>query len=574
MEYINKFMLPRLTEDMYEKEAISSIHLTKEIANKINELIEAYNFISKERLTNLQTVNGRIDKLVLFIQDNLYNTLVEMFKAMQHSGEWKALIDTLLPKVLSEELTYYPTTAEAVNGVSYVKDIRYPYGHAKRYGAVGDGVTDDTNALNKAATICRNNGYALICSDGKYKINADVDFTFIPNIVFKGDIICENGVFVHAGNSSYNGTGSDIEFGNVTNLKISGLKNSHVSFNKCEYLYCYANGDTDQYSIGYCTFTGGYCQKVELFGDGNKIGWVNENTFDINHIKEITIGGNYDHNNNHFPHCNMERGTLNLNNARNNRFSCRGEGGLTVNDSGNKEANIIENEYYYKYKFGESPEETDNHTIRHYGITALQSEQVVMSVSSRNRCFPIGAMHIDKNGKIVPQEYHNLFDSGVVELEQNIAIRFDSDAKCLRAAFTFYDSGMNVIEDDEVFTNFAVKFDSSKGEYYVTTNQSSNILNFYKNSKVKFIRYRLYFGNDVSSLRPNFITLKVIKLTNTQFEMYNQIECNVYHAAPTTGYWRRGDRVYNNEPDIGGYIGFVCVESGTPGIWNGFGRID
>ena len=48
MEYINKFMLPRLTEDMYEKEAISSIHLTKEIANKINELIEAYNFISKE----------------------------------------------------------------------------------------------------------------------------------------------------------------------------------------------------------------------------------------------------------------------------------------------------------------------------------------------------------------------------------------------------------------------------------------------------------------------------------------------------------------------------------------------
>lgn len=46
------------------------------------------------------------------------------------------------------------------------------------------------------------------------------------------------------------------------------------------------------------------------------------------------------------------------------------------------------------------------------------------------------------------------------------------------------------------------------------------------------------------------------------------------NAAPTTGTWSRGDIVYNTSPAAGGNIGWVCVESGSPGTWKSFGSIE
>lgn len=37
--------------------------------------------------------------------------------------------------------------------------------------------------------------------------------------------------------------------------------------------------------------------------------------------------------------------------------------------------------------------------------------------------------------------------------------------------------------------------------------------------------------------------------------------------------WSLGDRVWNQTPTAGGYIGWVCVTAGTPGTWKGFGVI-
>lgn len=36
----------------------------------------------------------------------------------------------------------------------------------------------------------------------------------------------------------------------------------------------------------------------------------------------------------------------------------------------------------------------------------------------------------------------------------------------------------------------------------------------------------------------------------------------------------KGERVYMKEPVVGGYLGYVCVESGNPGVWKGFGLIE
>ncbi len=44
-------------------------------------------------------------------------------------------------------------------------------------------------------------------------------------------------------------------------------------------------------------------------------------------------------------------------------------------------------------------------------------------------------------------------------------------------------------------------------------------------------------------------------------------------AAPTTGTWQRGDIVFNIEPVASGFVGWVCMQGGSPGVWKAFGAI-
>ena len=44
--------------------------------------------------------------------------------------------------------------------------------------------------------------------------------------------------------------------------------------------------------------------------------------------------------------------------------------------------------------------------------------------------------------------------------------------------------------------------------------------------------------------------------------------------APTTGSNNIGDIVYSNDPEAGGWMGWVCIISGTPGTWKRFGKIE
>ena len=43
---------------------------------------------------------------------------------------------------------------------------------------------------------------------------------------------------------------------------------------------------------------------------------------------------------------------------------------------------------------------------------------------------------------------------------------------------------------------------------------------------------------------------------------------------PTEGSHLKGDITYNSDPSVGNYAGWICVESGNPGTWKPFGRIE
>lgn len=44
-------------------------------------------------------------------------------------------------------------------------------------------------------------------------------------------------------------------------------------------------------------------------------------------------------------------------------------------------------------------------------------------------------------------------------------------------------------------------------------------------------------------------------------------------APPSAGTWNQGDVVFNTAPAPGGFVGWVCTSSGTPGTWKTFGPI-
>lgn len=43
---------------------------------------------------------------------------------------------------------------------------------------------------------------------------------------------------------------------------------------------------------------------------------------------------------------------------------------------------------------------------------------------------------------------------------------------------------------------------------------------------------------------------------------------------PQTGLYNHGDIVWNNNPQPGSYMGWVCIRTGTPGMWKQFGKIE
>ena len=86
MKNIEHFMLPEHTNSLYKKEAISSIALAHNVADKINELVDAYNQLSKTDLKWKQTQEGIIRKGVLYMKDNLLNSLNDLLVLFRDSG--------------------------------------------------------------------------------------------------------------------------------------------------------------------------------------------------------------------------------------------------------------------------------------------------------------------------------------------------------------------------------------------------------------------------------------------------------------------------------------------------------
>ena len=66
-------------------------------------------------------------------------------------------------------------------------------------------------------------------------------------------------------------------------------------------------------------------------------------------------------------------------------------------------------------------------------------------------------------------------------------------------------------------------------------------------------------------LASNFSTAGPVRIEGKKFEVGTK--------SPTDGSWRLGDIIWNSNPQPSGYVGWICVREGTPGIWKPFAQI-
>lgn len=169
MNEIKHFMLPEHTNTLYEKEAVSSISLTKEVAAKINELVDAYNSFSKVDHEWKQTQEGTIRKGIVYMKDNLINTLHDLLELYKNDGTFNALITDTFSSLLSVYVT------------------------PEMFGAVGDGFADDTKPLQNAINYAENHGTKLLLDSKATYYVTSLEITDHIDIAFNGSTIKSKG---------------------------------------------------------------------------------------------------------------------------------------------------------------------------------------------------------------------------------------------------------------------------------------------------------------------------------------------------------------------------------------------
>lgn len=142
MKSIEHFMLPENTNSLYKNEAISSISLTRAVADKINELVDAYNKLAAIDLEWKQTQEGTIRKGIIYMKDNLVNSLNDLMEQLNDSG----FIDERIAANVRTLKNQVDNLLQSETTDGELLDVRVG-GNGKTYDTAGNSVRSQINEL-------------------------------------------------------------------------------------------------------------------------------------------------------------------------------------------------------------------------------------------------------------------------------------------------------------------------------------------------------------------------------------------------------------------------------------------
>lgn len=139
---ISHFVLNEHANNLYKQEARSTIALAKEVAEKLNELIDSFNELAKNKWEKIHEQDGKIRGAILYMKDNLLNTINDLLdlkgvelidnSVKEYLGSLKTDI-SLLSSRLNNLISGTTQDGEVIDGrITYDNLTHYTIGEAIR----------------------------------------------------------------------------------------------------------------------------------------------------------------------------------------------------------------------------------------------------------------------------------------------------------------------------------------------------------------------------------------------------------------------------------------------------------
>lgn len=138
----------------------------------------------------------------------------------------------------------------------------------------------------------------------------------------------------------------------------------------------------------------------------------------------------------------------------------------------------------------------------------------------------------------------------IYDYSTDVELIFDSNEDGLGIMGTYNTKGLAIVTDNQLRITVAVDGDVTVGHEH-------------KDGTTTRVYGKLSVG--VKNPREQFEVAGNMRWGNRLFTQGNTV--------PNSGNYQKGDIVWNTDPKEGSYVGWVCTQGGTPGLWRPFGMI-
>lgn len=587
---------------------------------------------------NAETKKFRVTNLAIYETDlyfDKYENGVKVFESSVHEIG-KSLLN-LLDSFTKENVSYEETTtwhdgtpmndAKVDNviyrkkGFKYYKRVWSGYVDVRWFGAKGDGVTDDTQAILYA--IQNTNGNAIFFPKGRYRISSPIvikvplfgidsketvlEFTSDSGLIIEQrDGIYIKGLSITHPNRG-NGNGIDLYTNSIHKWEITDVFISNFDTAiKCGASW---NGLIENITINNCNY--GISLIKNNYGEPNEILLISPRIYYCN-IGINAVGSLY------------SLGCLN-----GNIEHCE-KGAYLQSSSG----------FFFIGTYFENNTIVDIETtnsiggIYHIIYGHLSFNTSIIDLGRPVKFVDFGISSSNSKIKVSFTDLYRLFgqidSTSIIESAtgQNFLSKYDSWGLNLAAYWgsEFNISTITTTESEIKNKSFLVKVEriaTLAGEYakvYVPLNIYKEINNndeitilirargqgswkiwenvnvtgqfhtfglapdkfCYMITKIKITtsdnRFGIVLGQEISTMKiGDYIEIDYILAAKNGIPArpgdINNYPPTYLDNPPSTGYWMKGEIVYNINPTAGGYTGWVCISEGSPGTWKAFGQI-
>lgn len=447
--------------------------------------------------------------------------------------------------------------------------------NVKDFGAKGDGVTDDTTAIQAAINHCHDNGGGVVgipASDGEYIYTTILVREGVTLEGFGGVLKLADNTLVDASASYYTLHNLDNDNAHYKNLIINqNRSNGNTSFTVADAIT----------AVGDKTTVEG-CFIYNICDSGIMFSAVSNGRCCDNVIIGATDCGIY-----------INNGAV-LESAKNNNIS----GNKIINSAvsaiackRNLTRHTISNNFIDGAEYGISFERASTDTDWSYDNNVFGNDirnceigiilqASVMTMVSDNKIIDFSSSGIDVRGgsdnSIISGNYCKASDS-IEATEKVFAMLAGARGsnRCLVSGNYFdgvgrvpavyiYNSGEGVNTKNKISGNFcrgAIRINSGNVDNVVSDNSiepgGDYALNIFEGQNS-------FFNNAILA---GGVTNHVAANNGSIIGMFAGKKVTQSGDVPTSGTWAVGDICLNNSPTAAGVFGWVCITAGTPGSW-------